>query len=289
MPASGTRFDIHLHLSKFWPELRRNSYGPTLDFTTAGLLKEMDAQGIGQGLLIQINESPTVEENLEEGARLRRDSGGRLLRSSTVDPTRAPEEVRQAVERWENEKDLVALKLFPGYQHFYPHDARLDPFYEFAHRRNLLVMVHQGDTMDPRGLIKYARPVEMDEVAVRYRDVRFVLCHMGNPWVEECAEVVYKNENVYADTSGLLPSPLNRHYPDAFLRTQRRLTNALASIGGPDRILYGSDWPLESLAEAVRLIEGLPIPEADREMILGGNARTLLKGIAPSALSRAPA
>src|SRR5947199_334801 len=43
-----------------------------------------------------------------------------------------------------------------------------------------------------------------DEVAVDHPDTRFVLCHVGNPWVADAAEVIYKNMNVWADLSGLV-------------------------------------------------------------------------------------
>jgi predicted TIM-barrel fold metal-dependent hydrolase len=44
----------------------------------------------------------------------------------------------------------------------------------------------------------------MDEVAVDHGDVRFVLAHLGNPWLIDAAEVIFKNPNVWADLSGLL-------------------------------------------------------------------------------------
>ncbi len=271
------RFDVHLHLSRYWPDLPTNSYRSGLDFTVRGLLAEMDLAHIGAGILLPIHGAPSVEETLREGEELAVASDGRLLRTSTVNPTLGAEEVARAVALWETTGDLAAIKLFPGYFPFYPHDARLDPVYEFAHRQNVPVMVHQGDTLDRRGLVKYARPVELDEVAVRYRDVRFVLCHFGNPWMEEASEIVYKNENVYVDTSGLLPPPRVPHFASAVARTVDRLADAIAFIGDVDRILYGSDWPLESLPTAVSLIESLDLAAEEKELLLGGNARRLFR------------
>ncbi len=43
----------------------------------------------------------------------------------------------------------------------------------------------------------------MDEVAVDFPGVRFVLAHFGNPWLIDAAEVLFKNANVWADLSGL--------------------------------------------------------------------------------------
>ena len=271
MPAP-LRVDTHVHLTRAWPDLEHNSYDPSVDFTIQGLLRELDQHGIRFAVVLATFQVPTVAENVTELEQLTRDSGGRLLPVSTVDPSRGPDEIARAIEVWEQFPKLAGIKLYPGYLPFYPHDRRLEPVYEYAARRRIPVLVHQGDTMDPDGLVKFSRPLELDEVAVRYRDVRFVLCHLGNPWVEEAAEVVYKNANVFTDTSGLLASPRVRYFPRMLERARRRLYNAIVTIGSPDRILYGSDWPLESIGTAVELVEQLDLPTEDRAAILGGNA-----------------
>jgi uncharacterized protein len=277
----GRRVDVHLHLSRYWPDLQRNSYHPNLEFTVPSLLRELDAQSIGFAVLLQLYTSPNSAEVLREGEEMFVKSGGRLLRTVTVDPTQGEEIVRDTLTAWERTRDLVAIKLYPGYRPFYPHDKRLHPVYEFAHKAGIPVMIHQGDTLDPNGHLKYARPLEVDEVAVQFRDVRFVLCHLGNPWVEELAEVVYKNSNVYTDTSGLLANPAVPYFQEMRNRAQRRLANAIAAMGDAHRVLFGSDWPLESIETAVGLITGLDIPIEDRELILGENARALFRIDAP--------
>jgi len=267
--------DTHLHLSRWWPDIRSTGYRADLDFTVKGLLDEMDAAGIGQGILIQPNDPPTVAEGLLEARELVAQSGGRLRLVSTVDPTKGPEAIADQIARWEQTAELAGIKLFPGYHPFYPHDPRLDPVYEYAHRRKLPVLIHTGDTMDPQGLVKYARPIEVDEVAVRFRDVPFVLCHFGNPWVDEAAEIVYKNRNVYADTSGLLAHPSHPLFERMVKLCRRRLLEGILMVGSADRILYGSDWPLLDLQVALSLVTSLDLTETDRDAILGGNARRL--------------
>jgi predicted TIM-barrel fold metal-dependent hydrolase len=274
-PPPHPNVDVHLHLGQYWPDLPTYSYGPSVDFTVPGLLQELDAQRIGFGVLLQLETVPSVEETLHEAERKFADSGGRLLKTSTVDPVLGEEEVAKAIRLWERTKDLVAIKLYPGYKHFYPHDARLGPVYEFAHRRGIPIMIHQGDTLYPDGLVKYAQPLHVDEVAVRYRDVQFVQCHLGNPWIEETAEVVYKNPNVFTDTSGLLGPERLPYFERMVQRSVRRLEQAIDFLGSVDRVLYGSDWPLISIANAVRLIRELPVEPEAKDAILGGNARRL--------------
>jgi len=269
------RFDAHVHLSRWWPEVRRTGYREDLHYTVRGLLREMDQAGIQHAAAIQMFFAPSEVDALAEGQATLQQSGGRLLPVATVDPTRGEGSVAATLEAVEKAREVIGLKIFPGYRPFYPHDRRLDPVYEFAHRRRLPVLVHLGDTLDGLGLLKFARPIEMDEVAGRFRDVRFVLCHLGNPWIEEAAGVLYKNPNVYADTSGLLPSPRTPYFDRAVERTRRLIEEVVVGVGSADRILFGSDWPLEELKVAVSLIQDLPIPEGERRAILGGNARAL--------------
>jgi uncharacterized protein len=235
----------------------------------------MDQNQIGVGLNLQLHEAPNVAEGLAEAQSTLEASKGRLHPVTTVDPTKGEEEIRSALALWDTEKRLAGIKLYPGYQSFYPHDRRMEPVYEYAHRRGLPVLFHQGDTLDGIGLVKYARPIEVDEVVGRYRDVSFVLCHFGNPWVGEGAELVWKNENVYADTSGLLAHPSAPYFERMVEQSRRVIYEAIITIGRPDRVLYGSDWPLEELRIAVEIVDRLDLPERDRAAILGGNARRL--------------
>lgn len=271
------RIDAHVHLSRWWPEIRRTAYRPDLTYTVEGLLAEMDASRIDLALAIQIFQAPSEKEALEEGRATLAASTGRLLPVATVDPTRGADSVAETLAAWEADPTLVAVKLFPGYRSFYPNDARLDPVYEFARRRRLPVLFHQGDTLDGLGLLRFARPLELDEVAGRFRDVAFVLCHMGNPWIEEAAEIVYKNPNVYADTSGLLGPPSSRFFERGFEQARAKVESAIVTTGTPERFLMGSDWPLESLASAVALVDGLDLSEEDRAGLLGENARRLFR------------
>lgn len=274
-PAARTVIDAHLHLSRWWPDVSRTAYRPDLDYSVAGLLREMDAVGVGHALAIQLFLAPSEPDALQEGREIYEQSRGRLLPVGTFDPTREEASVESRLRALEADPHLFGLKLYPGYRSFYPHDRRLDPVYELAHRRGLPVLIHQGDTLDGLGLLKFARPLEVDEVAGRFRDVRFVLCHLGNPWIDEAVEVVYKNPNVYADTSALLPHPSSPYFERAFASARSQIEHAVVTAGLPQRILFGSDWPLEEMRAAVRLIDTLDVTLEDRSAILGQNARRL--------------
>lgn len=276
-PKSRPRVDSHVHLSRWWPAVQRTGYRENLDYSVRGLLDEMDRSRIDCALTIQLFLAPTEAEGLAEGRSTYEESHGRLLPVATVDPTKGPSAVGETVGRLEAEPSLYGIKLYPGYLPFYPSDPRLDPVYELARRRGIPVLIHQGDTLEGRGLIKFARPLDVDEVAGRFRDVRFVLCHLGNPWIDEAAEILYKNPNVYVDTSGLLPPPTTPYFEAAVEKAREAIQRVIVASGAPERCLYGSDWPLEQIELAVDLIESLRLRSEDVARVLGSNAVQLFR------------
>jgi predicted TIM-barrel fold metal-dependent hydrolase len=113
---------------------------------------------------------------------------------------------------------------------------------------------------------------------VDHPEVRFVLAHVGNPWLIDAAEVVYKNVNVWADLSGLVLGDVQ-----TFLAEESReaLGEVAAGIGKafryaerPNRFLYGSDWPLAPMAPYRDFIRSA-IPAVYHEMVFEENARGL--------------
>ncbi len=54
-------------------------------------------------------------------------------------------------------------------------------------------------------------------------------------------EVVYKNANVYADISGLTLGAFEERFERFALG---KVNEALPCINDPDKLLFGSDWPV---------------------------------------------
>jgi uncharacterized protein len=169
---------------------------------------------------------------------------------------------------------VKGLKLYPGYEPFYPHDRRLQVVYDLAEEFDVPVMIHSGDTYTPKGKVKYSHPLEVDEVAVDHPNVKLVICHLGNPWLVDCMEVVYKNPNVCADLSGLVLGEFSEAFEDYMAE---QIEEVILYAGEPDRFLFGSDWPICSMRSCVEFVRQLKMPEADRHAILYENSRRLFK------------
>lgn len=193
-------------------------------------------------------------------------------------PDRTDRDHLRRVEEWLATGRIVALKAYLGYIHAYPNDPGYWPYYELAANYKLPVIFHTGDTYSPFAKLKFAHPLNVDEVAVDHRDVRFVMAHVGNPWMIDAAEVVYKNVNVWVDLSGLfigsedeLTEPESR---PAIQETIEHIRSAFRYAERPNRFLYGSDWPLAPMPLYRDYIQEA-IPEDWHEVVFEGNARML--------------
>jgi uncharacterized protein len=180
------------------------------------------------------------------------------------------EEIRSLLQAGE----IKGLKLYPGYEPFYPADAKFAPLYGLAEEFDVPVMVHTGDTYAPTGKVKYSHPLNIDEVAVDYPKVKFVICHLGNPWFRDTMEVVYKNDNVYADISGLVLGDFSDRF-EAYMRKQ--LQEMLVWGMNPKKVLFGTDWPISTMESYLSFVEELRLPMRDKQLLLYENTAKLFK------------
>lgn len=161
------------------------------------------------------------------------------------------------------------LKLYPGYEPFYPHDKRLQVVYELALEFDVPVMIHSGDTYAPTGRVRYSHPLEIDDVAVDYPDLKIVICHLGNPWIRDCMEVVYKNKNAYTDISGLVLGSFEDKFEKFMLQQVREM---ILYAGEPRYLLYGTDWPICTMKSYLKFVRSLELPEKSLDRIMWRNA-----------------
>lgn len=169
---------------------------------------------------------------------------------------------------------IKGLKLYPGYEPFYPADPKLAPAYALAEEFDVPVMIHTGDTYARTGKVKYSHPINVDEVAVDFPRVKFLICHLGNPWFRDCMEVVYKNDNVYADISGLVLG----NFTDRFEEYMRRQLQEMLLWGmNPGKVLFGTDWPISSMESYLGFMEELRLPVKDKQLLFYENAARLFK------------
>ena len=189
-----------------------------------------------------------------------------------------PEKAESSLEMAEAHLKLdncVGLKIYAGYTRYDLTDPGYMPFYELAGKHNKPVAVHMGVTAHSNALLKYSHPMQLDEIAVAFPNVQFVMCHFGNPWLMDAAAVVEKNGNVAADLSGLLVGKIDlADYLERQKGYVEQLKTWIAYVDNYEKFMYGTDWPLSGMGEYIRLTAHI-IPEKYHELVFYENAKRI--------------
>jgi len=172
---------------------------------------------------------------------------------------------------------VVGIKIYAGYYHFSVTDPVYAPVYGLAQRHDITVAIHTGDTYSGKGLLRYAHPLCLDELAVERPEMRIVACHMGVPWVFDACEVCAKNPNVYIDLSGLFVGDaeyIGRLASNPLILDRYR--QALCFLDDYDKVLFGSDWPLAPMGAYIDFCKQL-IPPEHHEKVFRRNALSVYR------------
>ena len=172
---------------------------------------------------------------------------------------------------------VVGMKIYAGYYHVDITDPVYDPVYDLTEKYDITVVIHTGETYSSRGMLKFAHPLRVDDLAVAHPDMRIVACHMGAPWVFDACEVAAKNPNVFIDLSGILVGNneyISRQAANPFFID--RYKQALAFMDKYDKVMYGTDWPLAPMGAYIDFCKKL-IPEEHYEKVFYENAKRVFK------------
>jgi len=105
--------------------------------------------------------------------------------------------------------------------------------------------------------------------------VKFVMCHLGNPWFQDAAEVLYKNDNVYADISGLTIGDFQYEFERYMVM---RVRDLIMYMGDPGRqIMFGTDWPLVNMKRYRKFFDSLEFTAEQKANVAGGTAAKLFR------------
>lgn len=258
--------DVHTHINNYHEE-RVVSLEDSLNKLTDNMLHN----GVDYALVLtsyKVNEHRPSTKQVVEAIKGRKNlgvvSGISYLHYNHRD-------VREISEYLEG-GFIKGLKLYPGYEPFYPNDSRLKLIYEMALEYDVPVMFHSGDTYSPTGRVKYSHPLQIDDLAVDFPGLKIVICHVGNPWIKDCMEVVYKNKNVYADISGLVLGDFQEKF-ERYMK--KEIEEMIAYAGNPKYLLYGTDWPISNMKSYLKFMHQLDLADDKKELILWKNAARL--------------
>jgi len=189
----------------------------------------------------------------------------------TVEPEK--KNVQSSLQAARGYKGYVkAFKIRLGYVPVYADDSVFDPIYDYAEKEQLPVMFHTGDTATSTGSLRHSHPLTIDPLANTRPDMRIVICHFGNPWISDVGELLYKHPNVFADISGLVAGDGAKYAQKYMEALANKLSDAIYFAGGADKLIFGTDYPVETFTAGLSLLRKLKIDQEDIAKISRLNA-----------------
>lgn len=236
--------------------------------TFLGFLDEM---GIGQIVVKARDIESTFGLKIpnEVVADLVRRYPGRVIGMAGADPYKGMRAVRE-LEQAVRELKLRGLNLQLYELKLPANDRRLYPLYAKCAELDVAVNIHVSANFSTAIPLSYGHPLNLDEVAVDFPELRIIASPPGWPWVHELIAVAWRHPNVYIGISSVRPAVLAR--PGSGYEPLVTYGNGVLR----DKLIFGSGWPLLPLRRSVEEMRALPWRPEVLPQIMGENARRAL-------------
>jgi hypothetical protein len=222
-------------------------------------LTEMDKWGIEKAMLGISGPNST---NLDAC----RNHSDRFFPSYGANPNNGMEEVR-TIKRLHKEHGLKAVTGFPaGLCPQVPiNDKRYYPIYATCVELDIPICVTAG-VPGPRIPMEPQKVEYIDEVCWFFPELKFVMRHGGEPWVDLAVKLMLKYPNLYYSTSAFAP----KHYPKSIIH--------YANTRGADKIMYAGYFPMGlSLERIFTDMQNVPFKDQVWPKFLRDNAIRVFK------------
>lgn len=264
--------DCHVHLNYYPNTMNKTKQLCGLEDRLKALLESMDYNNIDYSLVLssyRVDEyRPSTAQIIEVTKKYENRMG--VVAGFTID--NHSEEDLSSYRKWLKDDLIKGIKLYCGYEHYYPYDKRYQRIYDMCTEHGAPVMIHTGDTLSNTGKIRFSHPLNIDDIAVDNPELRIIMCHLGNPWIVDCQEVLYKNKNVYADISGLFIGDFTTSAETYYTSKIREL---LRYVGFPHRILYGSDWPICDMESYIKFVRMFDLDRESFDLLMFNNSKKI--------------
>lgn len=255
--------DVHSHI---YPEaISRKATESTCRFYnvstghngTAAELLALDREvGIKRSVLLPVSVNPVHTESINNFTLHECIKHPEFIPFATVHADNA--DISETASKFVGQ-GFKGVKLHPDMQGFNADDERLFPMYDIIAGK-IPLMVHSGD---PR--YNFSHPERIRRVLHEFPSIIIIAAHMGGWSMQDTAlEFLRDEERCFTDTSSALSS----------MSVEKAMT--LINAYGTDRVMFGSDYPIEDPAYNRELVERLPLSDGQREKIAHINAEKLL-------------
>jgi predicted TIM-barrel fold metal-dependent hydrolase len=252
--ARRARGDKEVDLTVRWEEYRAGAEGCDKTIVFGGKAKL-------SGLWVPDNEvAAYVAEHPRE-----------LIGFLSLDPTQPG--WRDELAEGHQHLKMRGIKLMPMYSGFYPNDRKFDDIWRYAAKHGLPVLLHTGTTFISHARLDCTLPRLLDDVAIRFPDVKMILAHLGHPYEGECVVTIRKHPNVFADCSALHYRPFQLYHSLMLVQ----------EYGVWQKVLFGSDYPFTTVTASIDemrhlndMLEGTNLPRLNMDRMEALFARDTL-------------
>ncbi|MCU1486526.1 MAG: amidohydrolase [Actinomycetia bacterium] len=255
-PNLGPPTDPGRDASALFPEMAaRLERGTTLP----QLIDEMDEAGVRKAVLCS---GYTGYDDLTWVRKALAEHPDRFVGSHVIDPHQGMAAVR-LVEELVNGDGYRLIRVLGLATQMPYNDARNYPVYAKCIELGVPVGMNVGF---PGPLVpsKYQDPLPIDDVCAFFPELKIVLQHGGEPWVDVCVKLMIKWQNIHYMTSAFAP----KHIPAQIIQ--------YANTRGADRVMFASDYPLLTLERCMREVVALPFRDQERfDKFVYGNANKM--------------
>ena len=165
------------------------------------------------------------------------------------------------------ENGIKGIKLHPIMNQFYPDDPKMFPVYEEM-GETMVLEIHSGKWPHTKpGDPLYAAPERVMNVVRQFPKLKVIALHLGGFYMlDEAERELIGRDNVLIDTT----------WPPSIKEVGVKTLTTIINKHGINKVCFGTDFPLASQSADAEFIESLAISDADKEKILGENARELI-------------
>jgi len=258
--------DSHVHISIY------EDGAKSLEQSRDLLLKEMARNGVDYAVVIPDNiEHLSDIADLEKAIELTRGHKEFFLLGSPQIIQRGSGEV-QKYRKLLEDGTIKGIKFFPGHDPYNAADERCLPYYNLAQELSCPVIFHTGDiSSDPNiaDPMQYNDPKYIVEIANKYPKLKVIITHYFWPRIEYCYEITKNSPNIYFELAGTAdPEVLEK---SGGIEKMRNILEKTIQ-DRPDKVIFGTDWPMCDIKRQIVLVESLKIDKETRERIFSKNA-----------------
>ena len=194
----------------------------------------------------------------------------RIFISVRVDPHEGMKAVRRIDELARKYPSVRSVSMSPmmTYPLVAPNSREYYPIYAKCCEADLAAFVNVGFP-GPRVPAWAQDPVHLDEVCWFFPDLRMVMRHGGEPWVETCVRMLLRWPNLYYATTAFAP----KWYPQPIID--------LLNKRGRNKVVWAGYWPMLGYDRIFAELSALGIDEAAWPRFLNQNAVEAF-GLTPS-------